>query len=72
MSTTHGYLPFALEDSAEGQERVGFSRKALAEMTQPELDYVAETRHISTLTDPRAVYQDKWKAAYAKLKAATK
>lgn len=72
MSTTHGYLPFELEDSAEGEQRVGFSRKALAEMSQPELDYIAETREINTLTNPSATREEKWKEAYAKLKAATK
>ena len=62
---THGYLPVLYEG------RVGFSRKSLTEMTQPELDYIAETREINTLTNPGAVRDEKWKAAYEKLKAAT-
>lgn len=62
---THGYLPVLYEG------RVGFSRKALAEMSQPELDYIAETREINTLTDLGAMRDEKWKVAYEKLKAAT-
>lgn len=66
---THGYLPIEAPQHEEGVSRVGFQRKALADMTPAELEYIRETREVSPIGQPRAVLCEQFSKAYAKLKA---
>lgn len=63
---THGYLPVAVDD------KIGFVRTALADMTEAELRYIEETRGIGIIAVSRIERNEKWAAAYEKLKAAQK
>lgn len=65
---SHGYLPVKVEE--DGETRVGFQRKALADMSPPELTYIAEMGKRSVLlsrVESEAVFKD----AFAKLQAST-
>jgi len=60
---THGYLPIA-----DG-ERIGFSRKALVDMTPAEREYLKDMEGLSVLTHTRPERDAVFKQAYAKLLA---
>lgn len=66
---SHGYLPAKVEE--DGETRVGFQRKALADMSPAELTYIAEMGKRSTQTMSRTESEAIFKDAFAKLQAST-